>query len=63
VYKRQQSIRTMFGALKDAGYSTILLWGSEYWLWRAADGDSRWLDTVQTILHSEARAPALSLPA
>lgn len=58
-----QSIRTMFGALKDAGYSTVLLWGSEYWLWRAASGDTRWLDTVQSILHSEARAPALSLPA
>jgi hypothetical protein len=55
------AIRTMFGALKDGGYSTILLWGSEYWLWRAASGDSQWIDTVQSILHSEARAPSLTL--
>jgi hypothetical protein len=58
-----QAIRTMFGSLKDVGYSTILLWGSEYWLWRAANGDPQWIDTVQSILHSEARAPSLSLPA
>ena len=58
-----QAIRTMFGSLKDAGYGTILLWGSEYWLWRAVNGDTRWIDTVQSILHSEARAPVLSLPA
>jgi len=55
------AIRTMFGALKDGGYSTILLWGSEYWLWRAASGDTQWIDTVQSILHSEARAPSLTL--
>jgi hypothetical protein len=58
-----ETIVSMFGALKDAGYSTVLLWGSEYWLWRAADGDSRWLDAVQSILHAEAKAPSLTLPA
>lgn len=58
-----EAIRTMFGSLKDAGYSTVLLWGSEYWLWRAANGDTQWIDTVQSILHSEARAPSLSLQA
>jgi len=29
---------------------TILLWGSEYWLWRADHGDSRWVDAVSLVL-------------
>ena len=57
-----RAIRAMFTSLKDSGFSTILLWGSEYWLWRQAAGDSQWIDTVQSILHSEARAPSLALP-
>jgi len=40
-----------------------LLWGSEYWLWRADHGDSRWVDTVKSVLAQEAAAPAISLPA
>lgn len=52
--------RRIFGNLKDAGFTTVLLWGSEYWLWRADNGDSRWVDTVQSILQQEARAPAMT---
>ena len=33
-----------------AGFTTILLWGCEYWLWRAGTGDSRWLDAVNGLL-------------
>jgi hypothetical protein len=58
-----QAIRSLFANLKDAGFSTVLFWGSEYWLWRADQGDSRWIDTIKAILHAEARAPAMALAA
>jgi len=58
-----KDIAANFATLKDAGYTTILLWGSEYWLWRADHGDSRWVDTVKSVLAQEAAAPAISLPA
>jgi hypothetical protein len=40
-----------FNGLKEEGFTTILLWGSEYWLWRASEGDPTWLDTATSILH------------
>lgn len=52
-----RAIRSIFANLKDAGYSTVLFWGSEYWLWRANNGDSRWIDTIKAILREEANAP------
>lgn len=58
-----QAIRNLFANLKEAGFGTVLFWGSEYWLWRADQGDSRWLDTIKAILHAEARAPAMTLAA
>ncbi|MEO6795700.1 MAG: hypothetical protein ABI401_07695 [Candidatus Dormibacter sp.] len=54
-----QAIRSIFNNLADSGYSTVLLWGSEYWLWRAAHGDTRWLDTVRRILYDEVKAPPM----
>src|SRR6266446_3477416 len=57
-----QAIRSLFLNLKDAGFSTILFWGSEYWLWRAERGDSRWIDTIKAILREEAKAPAMTAP-
>jgi len=54
-----QAIRNIFNNLADAGYSTVLFWGSEYWLWRADHGDTRWLDTVRRILYDEAKAPPM----
>ena len=56
-----KAIRTLFANLKDAGYTTILFWGSEYWLWREDRGDSRWVDTVKSILRQESGAPALAV--
>jgi hypothetical protein len=58
-----KEIQRIFLNLKDAGYTTVLFWGSEYWLWRADEGDSRWLDAIRQVLGSEARAPTISLMA
>src|SRR5712692_7425846 len=58
-----QAIRGIFENLKDAGFTTVLFWGSEYWLWQADHGDTRWIETIRTILHDESRAPAMALVA
>jgi hypothetical protein len=58
-----QAIRGIFENLKDAGFSTVLFWGSEYWLWRADHGDSRWIETIKAILRDESRAPSMTLAA
>jgi len=55
-------IESVFADLREAGYTTILLWGSEYWLWRADSGDPSWLDAVRQILRGETRAPQMALP-
>ena len=49
----------VFNGLKEEGFTTILLWGAEYWLWRADNGDSSWLDAVQGLLHQNLAAPSL----
>lgn len=33
-------------ALAGTGVETILLWGSEYWLWREEQGDPRWIEAL-----------------
>jgi hypothetical protein len=58
-----QAIRGIFENLKDAGFTTVLFWGSEYWLWRADHGDTRWIETIKKILHDEVRAAAMPLVA
>jgi hypothetical protein len=35
--------------VRRAGFDTVLLWGSEYWLARAAAGDRGWLDAVLSL--------------
>lgn len=55
-----QAIRSLFANLKDAGFSTVMFWGSEYWLWQADRGDSRWIDTIKGILRDEAKAPSMA---
>jgi hypothetical protein len=55
------AIRGIFANLKDAGFTTVLFWGSEYWLWRADQGDTRWVDTIKGILRDESKAPAMVL--
>ena len=43
-------IRQLVGQLADIGVETILLWGSEYWLWRDENADPRWLESVAMVL-------------
>jgi hypothetical protein len=46
------AIEDMYSRLAAAGFQTILLWGCEYWLWRADAGDNRWLDAAKRVLAS-----------
>ena len=32
--------------LRSTGVEMVLLWGSEYWLWRQENGDPRWVEAV-----------------
>ena len=41
-----RDIPGVVAALRGAGFQTVLLWGCEYWLARAAAGDRSWLETV-----------------
>jgi hypothetical protein len=47
---KAEAIGELAGRLAGIGVETILLWGSEYWLRRAEDGDPRWLDAVSLVL-------------
>jgi hypothetical protein len=38
--------------LVDLDVEALLLWGSEYWLWRDANGDARWIESAAEILRS-----------
>jgi hypothetical protein len=58
-----KAIRSIFTNLKDAGFGTVLFWGSEYWLWRADHGDPRWVETIKAIQREESAAPAVALRA
>ena len=39
-----RDVGSLVAALTGIGIETILLWGSEYWLWREQEGDGRWID-------------------
>lgn len=52
-------IAKRFDKLQAQGFSTILLWGAEYWLWRDLNGDSSWLESVRALLGKNASAPSL----
>jgi len=43
----------LFDDLKGEGFSTILLWGSEYWLASLERGDPSWMQTVEHLLQRE----------
>jgi cellulase (glycosyl hydrolase family 5) len=45
----------LVGQLDGIGVEVILLWGSEYWLWRKESGDPRWVDAVALGLKTLAR--------
>jgi hypothetical protein len=44
-----EAIGELVNRLVAIGVETILLWGSEYWLWRADNGDPRWIDAVSLV--------------
>jgi hypothetical protein len=44
-----EAIGELVNRLIGIGVETILLWGSEYWLWRADNGDPRWIDAVSLV--------------
>jgi hypothetical protein len=39
-------IPDLIAQLAGLRIETVLLWGSEYWLWRERNGDSRWMEAV-----------------
>jgi len=45
-----EDMAAVYERLVAAGYSTILLWGCEYWLWRASANDGRWVDVARRIV-------------
>lgn len=45
-----RDIPAVFDALARARYTSILLWGCEYWLSRAAAGDSSWIEAARRVL-------------
>lgn len=45
-------VRDLFQRLSSLQPEAILLWGSEYWLWREENGDPRWADVVRRLLAS-----------
>lgn len=40
-------IPTLVSELSSLDVETVLLWGSEYWLWREHHGDPRWMEAVE----------------
>jgi hypothetical protein len=46
---RPEAIGELVNRLVGIGVETILLWGSEYWLWRADNGDPRWIDAMSLV--------------
>ena len=52
-------MQRMFHDLKGTGAQTVLLWGAEYWVWRAQNGDPTWLQAAQQIQRDEAKAPPI----
>jgi hypothetical protein len=55
-----EDIQSRFNSISSEGFGTILLWGSEYWIWRAQNGDPSWLDAVRGILAANLDAPSLA---
>ena len=47
---RPEAIGQLVEGLTGIGVGSMLLWGSEYWLWRADSGDPRWIEAVALVL-------------
>ncbi|HEX6489421.1 MAG TPA: hypothetical protein VF137_11205 [Candidatus Dormibacteraeota bacterium] len=57
---RPTDIKANVDALKAAGFNTVVLWGSEYWLSREQAGDPTWVRAVDQVLTEQRAAPALT---
>jgi hypothetical protein len=49
---RPDDVQDLLQRLSSLKPEAILLWGSEYWLWREEGGDRRWADVVRRVLGS-----------
>lgn len=49
VSTQPEAMAELVGRLVGIGVETVLLWGSEYWLWRANNGDPRWMNAVSLV--------------
>jgi hypothetical protein len=49
---KPEDVRDLAQRLSSLKPEAILLWGSEYWLWRAENGDPRWIDAIRALLTS-----------
>ncbi len=45
-------VQDLLQRLSSLKPEAILLWGSEYWLWREESGDRRWADVIRRLLAS-----------
>lgn len=43
-------VTTLVGRLSDIGFSSVLLWGYEYWYWHKKNGREEWWQTVQKLM-------------
>lgn len=53
------AMTSMFSDLRGTGAQTVLLWGAEYWLWRAQNGDPSWLQAAQQLQRENTAAANL----
>ena len=49
---RPEDICEIVQRLSSLKPEAIILWGGEYWLWRAESGDPRWMDAIRALLTS-----------
>lgn len=43
----------LVNSLTEIGYSTVMLWGCEYWYWHKQNGRSQWWRSIQELIGSE----------
>jgi hypothetical protein len=48
-----QRMRSLVAQLTQANYSTVLLWGCEYWYWQRQQGRNLWWWTVQQLAQAQ----------
>jgi glycosyl hydrolase family 2 len=59
---RPQDVADLVRRLSSLGVEMVLLWGCEYWLQRADNGDRRWLETVEGLIEAAKAQPRRVAP-